>query len=67
MSPRFLILERIAFSLLTLSAVADATFIGYEKSPDFRDNVQQIVRLSKDFSLAYPVIGDDPWMPLALS
>jgi hypothetical protein len=67
MSPRFLILERIAFSLLTLSAVADATFISYEKSPDFRDNVHQIVRLGKDFSLAYPVIGDDPWMPVALS
>jgi hypothetical protein len=65
MSRRFVILERIAFALFTLSAVADATFISYEKSPNFRDNIHEIVRVSKEVSLMYPATGNDPWMPLA--
>jgi hypothetical protein len=65
MSRRFVILERIAFALFTMSAVADATFISYEKSPNFRDNIHEIVRVSKEVSFMYPAVGNDPWMPLA--
>ena len=65
MSRRFLILERVAFALFTLSAVADAAYISYEKSPNFRDNIHEIVRVSKEVSLMYPATGNDPWMPLA--
>jgi hypothetical protein len=67
MPNRYFILERIAFVLFTLSAVADATYISYEKSPNFRDNLQEIVRISKDVSRLYPAAGVDPWMPLAIS
>ncbi|WP_031360175.1 hypothetical protein [Caballeronia sordidicola] len=67
MARRFMIVERIAFALLTLSAVADAGFISYEKSPNFRDNIHEIVRVSKEVSLMYPATGNDPWMPLASS
>ncbi|SAL40906.1 hypothetical protein AWB64_04344 [Caballeronia sordidicola] len=65
MSRRFVLLERIAFALFTMSAVADATFISYEKSQNFRDNIHEIVRVSKEVSLMYPVSSSDPWMPLA--
>ena len=67
MHTRYLILERIAFFLFTLSALADATYISYEKSPNFRDNLQEIVRISKDVSKMYPTTDTDPWMPLAIS
>jgi hypothetical protein len=67
MSHRFFIAERVAFALFTLSAIVDATFISYEKSPNFRDNVHQIVQFSKDFSMAYPAVSGDPWVPIALS
>jgi len=50
-----------------LSALTDATFISYEKSPNFRDNIHEIVRVSKEVSLMYPAVGNDPWMPLASS
>jgi hypothetical protein len=53
--------------LFTLSAVVDATYISYEKSPNFRDNLQEIVRISKDVSRLYPAAAVDPWMPLAIS
>lgn len=65
MSRRFVILERIAFALFTMSAVADATFISYEKSPNFRDNIHEIVRVSKEVSFMYLPVENDPWMPLA--
>lgn len=67
MPHRYFILERIAFVLFTLSAVVDATYISYEKSPNFRDNLQEIVRISKDVSSLYPAAAVDPWMPLAAS
>jgi hypothetical protein len=65
MPRRFVILERIAFALFTMSAIADAMFISYEKSQNFRDNIHEIVRVSKEVSLMYPATGSDPWMPLA--
>lgn len=64
MTHRFVVLERIAFALFTLSAIADATFISYEKSQNFRDNIHEIVRVSKEVSLMVPATGNDPWMPL---
>ena len=67
MPHRFPVLERIAFSLFALCAVLDATYIGYEKNPDFRQNVQEIVRIGKAVSLSYPDTEADPWMPLAFS
>jgi hypothetical protein len=67
MPHRFPILERIAFALFLFSAVADATFIGYQKSPDFRDNLQEIARLSAQAWTDYPALSGDPWMPLGLS
>jgi hypothetical protein len=65
MSRRFVVFERIAFALFFMSALADATFISYEKSENFRDNIHEIVRVSKEVSLMYPPTGSDPWMPLA--
>lgn len=65
MPHRFIVLERIAFSLFTLSAVLDAGYISWEKSPNLRENVQQIVEVSKEVSLMYPPVTNDQWMPLA--
>jgi hypothetical protein len=67
MPHRYFILERIAFVLFTLSAIVDATYISYEKSPNLRDNLQEIVRISKDVSRLYPAAAVDPWMPLAVN
>jgi hypothetical protein len=62
-----LILERVAFTLLTLSAVVDATYISWEKSPNFRDNIQEIVRMSAEVSFANPGDGFSPVTPLAFN
>ncbi|SAL63666.1 hypothetical protein AWB68_03428 [Caballeronia choica] len=67
MPHRYPILERIAFTLFTLSAVVDATYISYEKSPNFRDNIHEIVRIGEEMSRLYPQADVDPWMPIAIS
>jgi hypothetical protein len=50
-----------------LSAVVDATYISYEKSPNFRDNIHEIVRIGEEMSRLYPQADVDPWMPIAIS
>ena len=66
MPHRFVVLERIAFSLLTLSAVMDAGYISYEKSPNLRENLHQIAVVTRDMSLAYPTTPETgQWIPIA--
>lgn len=65
MPHRFVWLERIAFSVLTLSAVLDAGYISYEKSPNLRENLHQIAVATRDMSLVYPTPVTDQWMPIA--
>jgi len=48
MRRRYEVLEKIAFALLTLSAVMDASYITWEKHPNFRENVTQIVKISTE-------------------
>ncbi|ACC70402.1 hypothetical protein PPMP20_07815 [Paraburkholderia phymatum] len=53
MSPRFQIFERIAFSLVVMSAVLCSGYIAWETSPDFQDAVHAsaaAVRWSGDYS-----------------
>jgi len=58
MRRRYEVLEKIAFALLTLSAVMDASYITWEKHPNFRENVTQIVKISTELLLANPGVGD---------
>ncbi|MDR5795795.1 hypothetical protein QCE49_20680 [Caballeronia sp. LZ008] len=68
MRRRYEVLERIAFALLTLSAVMDASYITWEKHPNFRENVTEIVKISADLSLANPGVGDStPLVPMAFN
>ena len=68
MRRRYEVLEKIAFSLLTLSAVMDASYITWEKHPNFRENVTEIVRKSSDLSMANPGLGDaTPLVPMAFN
>jgi hypothetical protein len=66
MSSRFLILERVAFALFTFSAIADAAYISYEKSPNFRENMQEIVKAGTNVSYANAGDGFEP-VPMALN
>ncbi|BCF97071.1 hypothetical protein PPGU19_016400 [Paraburkholderia sp. PGU19] len=53
MSPRFQIFERIAFSLVVMSAVLCSGYIAWETSPGFQDAVHAsaaAVRWSGDYS-----------------
>ncbi|MDR5760105.1 MULTISPECIES: hypothetical protein [unclassified Caballeronia] len=62
------VIEKVAFTLLTLSAVVDASYITWEKHPNFRENVTEIVKLSADLSLANPGVGEPtPLVPLAFN
>ncbi|SAL15731.1 hypothetical protein AWB73_00743 [Caballeronia turbans] len=68
MRRRYEVLEKIAFALLTLSAVMDASYITWEKHPNFRENVTQIVKISTELSLANPGVGDQtPLVPMAFN
>ncbi|MCG7401084.1 MULTISPECIES: hypothetical protein [Caballeronia] len=68
MRRRYEVLEKIAFTLLTLSAVMDASYITWEKHPNFRENVTEIVKISADLSLANPGVGDStPLVPMAFN
>ena len=53
MSPRFQVFEKIAFSLVVMSAVMCSGYIAWETSPDFQDAVHAsaaAVRWSGDYS-----------------
>ncbi|SAK51906.1 hypothetical protein AWB76_01622 [Caballeronia temeraria] len=68
MRQRYEVLEKIAFALLTLSAVMDASYITWEKHPNFRENVAEIVKLSSDLSMANPGVGEPtPLVPMAFN
>jgi len=68
MRRRYEVLEKIAFALLTLSVVMDASYITWEKHPNFRENVTQIVKISTELSLANPGVGDQtPLVPMAFN
>ena len=68
MRRRYEVLEKIAFALLTLSAVMDASYITWDKHPNFRENVTQIVKISTELSLANPGVGDQtPLVPMAFN
>ena len=68
MRRRYEVLEKIAFALLTLSAVMDASYITWEKHPNFRENVTQIVKISTELSLANFGVGDQtPLVPMAFN
>ncbi|MDR5734535.1 MULTISPECIES: hypothetical protein [Caballeronia] len=67
MRTRYVILEKIAFTLLTLSAVADASYITWEKHPNFRENVTEFVKMSSDLNYATATIDGSTMMPLAFN
>jgi hypothetical protein len=67
MRRRYEVLEKIAFSLLTLSAVVDASYITWEKHPNFRENVTEIVKLSSDLNYANPTGDTTPLVPMAFN
>ncbi|MEZ2353782.1 hypothetical protein [Caballeronia sp. RCC_10] len=67
MRTRYVILEKIAFTLLTLSAVADASYITWEKHPNFRENVTELVKMSSDLNYATATIDGSTMMPLAFN
>jgi hypothetical protein len=65
MARRYEVLEKIAFSLLTLSAVVDASYITWEKHPNFRDNVTYLVKLSSDLNYTTATGDTTPLVPMA--
>ncbi len=65
MPRRYEVLEKVAFSLLTLSAVVDASYITWEKHPNFRENVTEIVKMSADLNYANPTGEVTPLVPMA--
>ncbi|WP_250455567.1 hypothetical protein [Caballeronia sp. ATUFL_M2_KS44] len=67
MRTRYVILEKIAFTLLTLSAVVDASYITWEKHPNFRENVTELVKMSSDLNYATATIDGSTMMPLAFN
>ncbi|MDR5799373.1 hypothetical protein [Caballeronia sp. LZ001] len=67
MGRRFVVVEKIAFTLLTMSAVLDASYITWECHPNFRENVTEIVKMSSDLSLANPGGDATPLVPMAFN
>ncbi|SAK93299.1 hypothetical protein AWB78_05106 [Caballeronia calidae] len=68
MRRRYEMLEKAAFALLTISAVMDASYITWEKHPNFRENVTEMVKISAELSLANPGVGEpSPLVPMALN
>lgn len=68
MRRRYEMLEKAAFALLTISAVMDASYITWEKHPNFRENVTELVKMSAELSLANPGVGEpSPLVPMALN
>ncbi|KIG03174.1 hypothetical protein [Caballeronia concitans] len=67
MRTRYVILEKIAFTLLTLSAVVDASYITWEKHPNFRENVTELVKMGSDLNYATATIDGSTMMPLAFN
>ncbi|CAL8479087.1 MULTISPECIES: hypothetical protein [Caballeronia] len=68
MRRRYEVIEKVAFALLTLSAVMDASYITWESHPNFRENVTEIVKMSADLSLANPGVGEPtPLVPMAFN
>jgi hypothetical protein len=63
MPHRYQLLEKIAFTLVVLSAVTCSGFIAWESSPDFRANFQQgkdLFLKSGDYSYACATVATDP-------
>jgi hypothetical protein len=55
MTPRFQIIEKIAFSLVCWSAAACSAFIAYERCPDIKVVLhagEKVLRASGQYSLA---------------
>jgi hypothetical protein len=67
MPRRYEVLEKIAFSLLTLSAVVDASYITWESHPNFRENVTEIVKMSSDLNYATASAEGTPLVPMAFN
>ncbi|WP_250536254.1 hypothetical protein [Caballeronia sp. AZ10_KS36] len=67
MRHRYVILEKIAFTLLTLSAVADASYITWEEHPNFRENVAEFVQKSSELNYATATVDGSTLMPMAFN
>jgi hypothetical protein len=67
MRHRYLILEKIAFTLLTLSAVADAGYITWEEHPNFRENVTEMVKAGSDLNYATATVDGSTMLPMAFN
>ncbi|MGF6569014.1 hypothetical protein SAMN05443245_2055 [Paraburkholderia fungorum] len=55
MTPRFQLIEKIAFSLVCWSAAACSAFIAYERCPDIKVVLhagEEVLRYSGEYSLA---------------
>ncbi len=63
MPHRYQFLEKIAFTLVVLSAVTCSSFIAWESSPDLRANFQQgkdLFLKSGEYSYACATVATDP-------
>jgi hypothetical protein len=58
MPHRYQVFEKIAFSLVVLSAIVCSSFIAYENSPDLRNAVQ--VTTSLDWAADYSAVCISP-------
>ncbi|WP_244817663.1 hypothetical protein [Caballeronia sp. Lep1P3] len=67
MRHRHIILEKIAFTLLTLSAVVDASYITWEEHPNFRENVTEIVKKSSDLNYVNATVDGSTMYPMAFN
>jgi hypothetical protein len=65
MRRRYEVIEKIAFSLLALSAVVDASYITWEKHPNFRDNVTYFVKMTSDVNYTTATGEATPLVPMA--
>jgi hypothetical protein len=67
MRRRYEVIEKLAFTLLTMSAVVDASYITWEKHPNFRENVTEIVKMSSDLNYAATAGEATPLVPMAFN
>ncbi|MCX4160884.1 MULTISPECIES: hypothetical protein [Paraburkholderia] len=69
MPHRYQLLEKIAFSLVVLSAVMCSTFIAYESSPEFRGDLKagkDLIAKSGQYSYGCTTVPSDPCAQLSL-
>ncbi|MDE1184131.1 hypothetical protein [Paraburkholderia sp.] len=60
MPQRFQVLERIAFSLVVMSAVFCSAFIAWESNPDLQATCKTVLQLTGEYSSVCIAASNDP-------